>query len=50
MTNLYLNTSNGILGVAASITEQTPLPVIMYAFLLAVTEYYKYKRSKNDSK
>ncbi|WP_407264937.1 hypothetical protein R5N98_13160 [Tenacibaculum maritimum] len=50
MTNLSLNTSNGFLGVATSIIEQTPLPVIMYAFLLAVTEYYKYKRSKNGSK
>ncbi|MDB0602887.1 hypothetical protein PL373_17465 [Tenacibaculum maritimum] len=50
MSNLYLNTSNGILGVAASFTEQTPLPVIMYAFLLAITEYYKYKRSKHGNK
>ncbi|MDB0600163.1 hypothetical protein PL373_03145 [Tenacibaculum maritimum] len=32
MNNLYLNTSNGILGVAASITEQTPLPVYYVCF------------------
>ncbi|MFL0066729.1 hypothetical protein V2595_13955 [Tenacibaculum maritimum] len=50
MTNLNLNASNGFLGVATSIIEDTPLPVIMYAFLLAVTEYYKYKRSKNGNK
>lgn len=48
MNNLFLNTLNASFGAILSVSESTPLPVVLYAIILLATEYFKYKRSKTD--
>ncbi|WGH76140.1 hypothetical protein P8625_02940 [Tenacibaculum tangerinum] len=46
MNNLAINALNGVSGLSISIAENTPIPVIIYAVVLLITEIYKYKKSK----